>query len=140
MTGVDAAPELIEIAKSRESSGHWIATDMRGLDLQARFNGILAWHSLFHLRADDQRAMFAVFTQHAKKGTVLMFTSGLKAGEAIGNFEGEPLYHASLDAQEYHALLNEYLFDVIEYVPEDPDCGGATVWLAQYIGGDQGRR
>jgi hypothetical protein len=44
--------------------------------------------------------------------------------------EGEPLYHASLDAAEYRRLLAEQGFVVQDHVVEDPDCGGHTVWLA----------
>ena len=60
-----------------------------------------------------------------------MFTSGPAAAVAIGEFEGEPLYHASLDPEEYRALLSENGFEVLRHVAEDPSCGGATVWLAQ---------
>lgn len=49
--------------------------------------------------------MFTVFRAHAASGAALMFTSGPDGGVAVGTFEGEPLYHASLDATEYRALL-----------------------------------
>jgi hypothetical protein len=52
-------------------------------------------------------------------------------GEAIGQLEGEPLYHASLDPTEYKQLLDSQGFDVVATVPEDQCCGGRTVWLAQ---------
>ncbi len=61
----------------------------------------------------------------------LMFTSGPAYGEAVGTYEGEPLYHASLDGAEYRTLLDESGFEVVEHIVEDPDCGGHTVWLAQ---------
>jgi hypothetical protein len=60
-----------------------------------------------------------------------MFTSGPQHGQVIAEFEGEPLYHGSLDAAEYRALLDENGFDVVEHVAEDPTCGGATIWLAR---------
>jgi hypothetical protein len=60
-----------------------------------------------------------------------MFTSGPRAGVAMGTYEGEPLYHASLDPQEYRALLDEHGFEVVSYVPEDRACGGHTIWLAR---------
>lgn len=63
-----------------------------------------------------------------------MFTSGTSNGEAIGTFEGEPLYHASLAPEEYRQLLQEQGFQVVSMVAEDPNCGGRTVWLAQ-LGG-----
>ncbi|MEP3847423.1 MAG: SAM-dependent methyltransferase, partial [Paracoccaceae bacterium] len=58
-------------------------------------------------------------------------TSGTSLGEAIGTFEGQPLYHGSLDATEYQSLLQTNGFDLVEHVEEEPTCGGATIWLAQ---------
>ena len=60
-----------------------------------------------------------------------MFTSGPAHGVAIGTFEGEPLYHASLDGAEYRALLHQNGFTVMAHVTEDPACGRHTIWLAQ---------
>jgi hypothetical protein len=60
-----------------------------------------------------------------------MFTSGPAHSESIGRLEGDPLYHASLDAAEYRQFLNSHDFDVGATVPEDRTCGRRTVWLAQ---------
>lgn len=131
VTGVDAAPEMIEIAKSLFSGASWFVSDMRSLDLNATFDGLLAWNSFFHLNAADQRRMFPIFRRHAAAGAALMFTSGPSSGEAIGTFEGEPLYHASLDAAEYRQLLDDNGFDVVDHVVEDPECGRLTVWIGR---------
>lgn len=131
VTGVDTSPELIKIAKERAPQATWIISDMRTLDMRTKFNGIIAWNSTFHLTPDDQRRMFPIFKRHAAHGAALMFTSGYSQGEVIGEFEGEPLYHASLDPSEYRALLEQHGFEVIDHVVEDPECRGHTVWLAQ---------
>jgi hypothetical protein len=60
-----------------------------------------------------------------------MFTSGTSFGEAMGTLEGEPLYHASLDAAEYRRLLDSNGFDVVDHVVEDPECGRHTVWVGR---------
>ena len=59
-----------------------------------------------------------------------MFTSGTMHGEAIGTFQGEGLYHGSLDTAEYRSLLHQNGFAVLSHVVEDPASGGRTVWLA----------
>jgi hypothetical protein len=122
---------MIAMCESRLPAQTWIVADMRGLSLDRRFDGILAWDSFFHLTAGDQRRMFPVFRRHAAPEAALMFTSGPSHGEAIGTFHGEPLYHASLDPDEYRALLRENGFDVVSHVAEDLACGGHTVWLAR---------
>lgn len=131
VTGVDAAPSLIRLCTERFPEHTWISRDMRQLDLGVQFGGILAWDSFFHLPPQDQRAMFAVLRAHAAPGAALMFTSGPAHGEAIGSYRGEPLYHASLDAAEYAALLGAHGFEVVAHVVEDAACGDHTVWLAR---------
>jgi SAM-dependent methyltransferase len=131
VTGVDAAPAMIGLCRSRFPSGTWLVADMRELALGRHFAGLLAWDGFFHLRPEDQRAMFPIFAAHAAPKAALMFTSGPSFGEAIGTFEGEPLYHGSLDPAEYRALLKAEGFEVVAHVADDPTCGGHTIWLAR---------
>ena len=131
LTGVDSSPTLIASCHSRFQNHDWHVRDMRTLDLGKTFDGIIAWDSFFHLTPEDQRRTFAVFGKHAAPNAALMFTSGPSQGEAIGDYHGNPLYHASLDPAEYRALLSENGFGVVKYIAEDPGCGGHTIWLAQ---------
>jgi SAM-dependent methyltransferase len=136
VTGADSSPAMIDLCRARFPDRTWIVADMRGLALGRHFDGLLAWDSFFHLTADDQRRMFEVFAAHAAPDAALMFTSGPRAGEAIGRYRGEPLYHASLDGTEYRLLLSEIGFKVVAQTNEDPGCGGHTVWLARRAGGE----
>jgi len=131
VTGVDAAPEMLALFQQNLPGVPVHLADMRLLALDRAFDGLIAWDSFFHLTAADQRLMFPVFRRHAAPGAALIFTSGPAHGEAIGQLEGEPLYHASLDGQEYRALLDAQGFEVVAQRNEDPDCGGRTVWLAR---------
>lgn len=132
MTGVDASPPLLAQIRTRHGQPHtWIEADMHGLDLGRTFDGALAWHSAFHLTQEDQRGMFPVYARHVRPGGALMFTGGPAACETIGDWEGEPLYHASLDPAEYDALLDAHGFDLVDRVLSAPDVGGACIWLAR---------
>jgi trans-aconitate methyltransferase len=131
LTGVDSSPSLVALARERFPEQEWIAADMRSLDLGRRFDGLLAWHSFFHLAPQHQEPMFPRFAAHAEASAALMFTSGWSRGEAIGSWQGEPLYHGSLDTAEYRALLADSGFSIVEHRVQDPECGHATVWLAQ---------
>jgi SAM-dependent methyltransferase len=133
LTGVDTSKTLIGLARKRFPGMAWYEADMRTFYMPTKFSGILAWHSFFHLNADDQRAMFPRFGAMAGPGAALMFTSGHFEGEAMGEFGGEPLYHASLSGEEYRALLAKSGFQVVAQISQDPACGGATVWLAKNI-------
>lgn len=131
VTGVDSSPTMIELGRRGFPEQDWRVADMRVLDLRRRFGGILAWDSFFHLTYDDQRRMFPVFAAHALPGAPLMFTSGPEHCEAIGNLHGEPLYHASLDPDEYRALLAANGFVVVDARMNDADCGSHCIWLAR---------
>jgi len=130
VTGIDSAPAMIALCEAR-LPGTWIAADMRNFSLGRRFDGLLAWDSFFHLRPEQQRAMFQVFADHATAQAALMFTSGPGYGSVVGEFHGEQLYHASLDPDDYRALPADHGFAVAAHEIEDPHCGGHTIWLAR---------
>lgn len=131
VTAVDSSPRMIGMCRNNVPAAECLVADMRGLVLGRRFDGILAWDSFFHLTQAGQEAMFPVFRRHAAPGAALLFTSGPAEGEAIGEFGGERLYHASLDPEAYRALLAVHGFAVVAQRSEDPECGGHTVWLAR---------
>lgn len=132
VTGIDSSPELIEISRRNLPECEWLISDMLDLQLDKKFNGLIAWNSCFHLTPNGQRQMFPVFERHAEPAAALMFTSGPSHGDAIGEFEGEELYHSSLDGDEYRTLLNQHGFEVIDCLVEDEHCGLHTVWLCRY--------
>lgn len=134
VTGIDASAPLINLCRTRFPQHSWSVADMRQMDLGQQFDGLIAWDSFFHLTPEDQRGMFARFRAHARRGAMLMFTSGPDHGSAIGMFEGEELYHGSLAPVEYRALLAQNGFRVLAHMAEDPECGGHTVWLARQEG------
>jgi SAM-dependent methyltransferase len=131
VTGLDSSPSLVAMCRERFPDHEWQVGDMRALELGRRFDGILAWYSFFHLHFDDQRAMFPRFAAHARPGTPLTFTSGPLHGEATGEWQGEPLYHASLSEEEYRELLEANDFEVLSFKPGMPVAEGPSVWLAQ---------
>ncbi len=132
ITGVDGSQTMTELFTQNLPDAEIIHADMRGLDLGRKFDGIVAWDSFFHLNPDDQREMFATFADHANDKAVLLFTTGHKAGVAIGEVHGRSVYHSSFDQDEYEDFLQQNGFKVLHFVPEDPTCAGHTVWLARF--------
>jgi trans-aconitate methyltransferase len=131
VTGVDASPTMISLCRNRLPHNEWVMADMRMLALGRHFGGILAWDSFFHLSCNDQREMFQVFAAHAAPGAGLMFNTGPSCGVAIGQYQGDPLYHASLDPAEYRELMEKAGFEIIAHVQNDSQAGGRTVWLGR---------
>lgn len=133
LTGVDGSSKMIALCKKRFPDHQWIVSDMRDIRLQKKFDAILAWHSFFHLDQDSQRKMFKIFESHIKPNGILAFTSGDEEGEVWSDNGGQSLYHASLSTKEYESLLKDSSFKVLIHKVRDPQCGEATVWVAQKV-------
>lgn len=131
VTGVDTSETMLSLYRQRLPEAQALLGDMRTLRLGHSFHGVIAWDSFFHLTHDDQRRMFEVFQWHSMPGAVLMFTSGAEHGEAVGQLDGDALYHASLSAAEYQGLLSRSGYTVMGHVANDSCCHGHTVWLAR---------
>jgi SAM-dependent methyltransferase len=131
VTGIDSSPAMIDICRKRFPDQAWIVADMRTLELRRQFDGIIAWDSFFHLCPEDQQRMFPVFARHAAPGAALLFTGGPRHGSVLGEFQGEPLYHGSLDPAEYATALDQIGFEIVARVLDDPTCGEHCIWLAR---------
>ncbi|MGE4422897.1 MAG: class I SAM-dependent methyltransferase [Pseudodesulfovibrio sp.] len=131
LTGVDYARSMITLVGRRFPEQSWHHADMRELDLGRRFDGLLAWHSFFHLTREEQRSVLPRFSRHLNPGGVLMLTVGPEEGECGGHVAGEDVYHASLSPDEYRSILETLDFRIEDFVFEDPGCGFATILLAK---------
>ncbi|MGR3515122.1 MAG: class I SAM-dependent DNA methyltransferase [Paracoccaceae bacterium] len=131
LTGVDFSQNMLAIARGRWPDGDWREGDMRALSLDERFDGIIAWHSFFHLTPSEQRAALPKIAEHLRPGGRLLVTIGPKAGEETGTVGGEPVYHASLSPAEYAMLLESCGLVMTHFIAEDPGCREASLLMAQ---------
>ena len=115
VTGVDFAEPMLDIARNRFSKHVWLNQDIRELNLQATFDGIIAWGSFFHLDRDEQRQHFDVFSEHLKDNGVALVTIGPEDGEVTGTINGVSVYHSSLDLDEYRTLANKLGLKILFY-------------------------
>lgn len=131
LTGVDYSSSMIQLVRKRFPEQDWRLADMRALELNRQFDGIISWHASFHLRPDEQRNALVRFADHLKRGGALMLTTGTVEGEVFGHVGGEMVYHSSLSPEEYRRILTDQGLSIVEFVFEDPDCDMASVLLAQ---------
>src|SRR5690606_35147254 len=104
VTGIDGAAAMIDLCRARFPDHTWAVDDMRTLEMGKRFDIVIAWHSFFHLTADEQRAMFPRFAAHLRDGGVLVFTSGSDESVSWGEMQGHKIHHASLSPAQYRSL------------------------------------
>lgn len=131
LTGIDYAACMIDRVRARFPAHAWQLGDMRQLDLGQRFDGLIGWHSFFHLTPDEQRQTLPRLAAHLDPGGALMLTVGPEAGEVVGHVGGEAVYHSSLAQREYQEIFQSLGLEVVDFVPEDPECDHASVLLAQ---------
>ncbi|MEH6665960.1 MAG: class I SAM-dependent methyltransferase [Brevundimonas sp.] len=129
--GVDAAPAMTDLCRRRFPDHCWMIGDMRDWRPQAPFDGVVVWHGLIHLTADDQRKTIPRLAGFLRPGAPLLFTAAPEGGDTMGTWRGEPLYHGGLDPAETDAVLKASGLGILQRRLSDPDCGGASVWLAR---------
>lgn len=135
VTGIDGSSSLIALCRERFPSQQWHVGDMRDMSSDKRFDGLIVWHSLFHLTPDGQQRVLETCMRLAAAEAVLLFTAGPDRNETLGLFCDQPLYHASLAFEEYRLILAGSGFQIIAHAIDDQSCGGATVYLARRSGG-----
>ncbi|WP_171102009.1 trans-aconitate 2-methyltransferase [Ruegeria sp. HKCCD7255] len=131
VTGVDFSAAMLSIARDRWPDGDWRQADMRSLDLDQQFDGIIGWNSFFHLTADEQTDCIARMARHLKPGGALMLTVGHGAGEVTGTVGGELVYHASLSPAGYAKCLEENGLRLTGFMAQDPETQSHTVLMAR---------
>ncbi|WP_238547638.1 class I SAM-dependent methyltransferase [Meridianimarinicoccus roseus] len=134
VTGLDVAPAMLALARARFPQACWLEGDMRGALPDGPFGAILGWDSVFHLVPADQRALIPRLVARLAPGGRLLVSVGPRAGEELGRVGGEPVYHASLDPDDYRALCRAAGCAQVRLVTEDPDCDFRSLLLARRAG------
>ncbi len=131
LTGVDVSEAMIALARTRFGRHCWICDDMRSVEVEGPFHGVIAWDSIFHLRPEEQAAMVVKAAEWLEPGGAFLFNTGSARDETIGCQFGDELYHASLAPAEYRALFAGHGLLEVAFVPQDHTTGGRAVWLVR---------
>lgn len=131
VTGADFSNAMLDIARERWPNGDWRHADMRQLDLDESFDGIIAWNSFFHLTQDEQRDCIARMAAHLAPEGSLMLTVGPDAGEVQGTVGDRPVFHASLSPAQYAQCLEDNGLLMTGYLAEDAETTGHSVLMAR---------
>lgn len=131
VTGVDFSEAMLAIARACYPDARWLCADMRRLALDDTFDGLVGWHSFFHLTPEEQASTLTKLAAHLAPGGALMLTVGPEAGEVTGHVGNDVVYHASLSRQDYERALAALGLRIVAFAVPDDDCGGAIVLLAR---------
>lgn len=109
--GVDASPEMVELAQQNVPDGRFQVADMTVLDLPENgFDAVVAFYSIIHVPRDDQPELFSRIRSWLRPGG--LFVGCLSSGDLPEGWEddwlgGGPMYWSGFDADTNRSLLEE---------------------------------
>jgi len=105
--GVDISTEMIEKARRNVPEATFITGDIVSLVINRKFDGVLAWDSLFHLPLENQEKTIRKIIKMLNNDGILMFTTGGQAGELVSSMFDTEFYYSSLSMDHYERILVE---------------------------------
>lgn len=119
ITGIDSAAEMIKIAQSTNIPGaSFFETDFFDFRTEIKFDGIIAWDSLWHLPKAKQEMIYPKMCEMLHPGGYFLFSHGKVDNEHVDQMFGEPFYYSALEKEKVIGLLNSNYFS-IEFLYEN---------------------
>lgn len=117
--GIDASDKMLEIAKSNEiKNTQFFLSDFFNFDSNERFDGIIAWDTLFHFPKQRQKDIYSKVYSLLNPGGFFLFTHGKEENEHIDEMFGEQFYYSCLSKDFVLDLMTEIGFE-LEYSIEE---------------------
>lgn len=131
VTGIDSSNALLEMAKKRFPKMTWLYGDMREIQLQENYDGLIAYDSFFHLTISDQIKMIERFSNWLKPNGIILLTTGPEEGEVIdAPMHGHLFSYFSMSPESYIKYFNENNLAV--YLCEE-DQPNHLVWILKKL-------
>lgn len=127
VAGLDIATEMIEKAKRNVPEATFIPGDIVSIDFDRKFDGILAWDSLFHLPLENQEKTVRKIIGILNDDGILIFTIGGHAGELVSSMFDTEFYYSSLSVVHYERILVEENCEILFNEVDDSRSQGHRV-------------
>ena len=122
---------MIAPARARMPHQRWVVACMRMVDRGEAFAAIIGRDNFFHLTPPPHVARIPRLARHLAHGGTVLLTVEPEAGKPLGEVGGEVVCHPSLAPEEYHARLVVVGIEVLDFVPNDPECAGRSMLRAR---------
>ena len=127
VTGLDISIEMLKKAKKKMPNGNFIRADITKFEINTKYDGILAWDSLFHIPIKNQEKTIKKIIGLLKKKGIFIFTTGEEYGELVSEMFGQQFYYSSLSNSKYEDILLESNCQIIINELDDPSSKGHRV-------------
>jgi len=125
--GLDISAEMIRKARINVPDALFVVGDILSANLNQKFDGILAWDSLFHIPLEKQEEVIRKVIGLLNKNGLLLFTTGGTHGDLYSKMFGTEFYYSSLSEAEYIEILVVENCEVIINEVDDPSSRGHRV-------------
>jgi cyclopropane fatty-acyl-phospholipid synthase-like methyltransferase len=137
VTGLDASPQLLDIARAEVPSAAFVRGDMRTVpteEIGTDYDLIVAWDSVFHVPRTDHAAVFARFARWLRVGGRLLLSLGGSSGEFTSEMIGETFFYSGFAPDEALRLLERAGFAIEHSEIDDPRSRGHLAIIARATG------
>ena len=131
VTGVDASPEMLKLARAHLPEAPLILGDILVLDFTPSFAAIVAWDSVFHIRREAHLGLFKKFYRWLDSKGMLLISLGATEWEGTSEMFGHRFFYSGYAPEQSIALLEEAGFSIISWEVDDPSSRGHAVFLAR---------
>lgn len=119
VTGVDFSEKMIQIAKANNiENSVFILSDFLDFNSVNKFDGILAWDSLWHFPKHEQIRIYNKVISLLNPGGYFLFTHGNVDGEHVDIMMEKSFYYSALDETVVIDQLYQNKFE-IEFLYHD---------------------
>ncbi|WP_026729852.1 class I SAM-dependent DNA methyltransferase [Flavobacterium denitrificans] len=124
--GIDISEKMIEAAKSESiKNAAFFLSDFIDFKTKEKFNGIIAWDSLFHFPKERQKEIYPKIYDLLLSGGYFLFTHGKQEDEHTDKMYDEPFYYSCLSRNDVLDLMKnlgfELIYEIENFVEENTE-------------------
>ncbi|KAF2506745.1 class I SAM-dependent methyltransferase [Flavobacterium zhairuonense] len=124
--GIDISEKMIETAKSAAiKNAEFFVSDFFDFETNEKFNGIIAWDSLFHFPKERQKEIYPKIYDLMLSGGYFLFTHGKQEDEHTDKMFDESFYYGCLSRTEVLDLMMslgfELVYEIENFVEENTE-------------------
>jgi SAM-dependent methyltransferase len=131
ITGVDASPEMLRLARANCPEAEFVAGDMVSIELAGRYHGIVTWDSIFHIPKAQHGKLFQATYRWLEPNAPLLLSVGGSEGEFIAPMFGIDFFYSGHSPEVSLALLQEAGFEIVLSEIDDPSSRGHLAVLCR---------
>jgi 2-polyprenyl-3-methyl-5-hydroxy-6-metoxy-1,4-benzoquinol methylase len=130
VTGIDFSEQMIRLAKENVPAAKFSKSDICAFQTDEKYEGIVAWDSLFHLEYDKNEFAFEKLFGMLKAGGYMVFSHGGGQGEITDTMNGENFSYSSLGPELTLQTLKEIGFQIVKY---EVDCSESHGYMKAIV-------